>query len=149
MTENLNENEHQLTRHGRRVRIDKVHHDTYVALTKSQEDGGRAPFESMKNLFMLAAFIGYQMKKRVPLEGYIDFNWQALKDDQYSPLLRALALSETGDIKVLKDNSAILTITEEYANAGIEIIQQQVENMSGDKVMNLVDLLGNWEPYKS
>ena len=149
MTEDLNGNKHQPPKHGGRIRIDKVYHDTYAELTKSQEGGGRAPFESMKNLFMLAAFVGYQMKKRVPLDSYTDFNWQALNDNQYSPLLRALALSETGDVKVLKDNSTILNIIEEYANAGIEIIQQQVENMSGDKVMNLVDLLANWEPYKS
>ena len=39
-----------------RIRIDKTHHPTYIALTKPRENENHqelSPFESMKNIFML------------------------------------------------------------------------------------------------
>ena len=43
-----------------RIRIDKIYHPTYIALTKPRENENYqdlSPFESMKNVFMLATFI--------------------------------------------------------------------------------------------
>ena len=86
-----------------RIRIDKIHHLTYIALTKSREDGNRqdlSPFESMKNVFMLATFIGYNEEKRVPLgkDKEIIFAWARFSPEEDVPLLRALALAETEDV---------------------------------------------------
>ena len=66
-----------------RIRIDKIHHPTYIALTKLRENENHQdspPFESMKNVFMLAAFIGYNEEKRIPLgkDKEIDFRMGTL-----------------------------------------------------------------------
>ena len=132
-----------------RIRVDASHHPIYVALTKLPENAEREdspPFESMKNLFMLAAFIGFMEKKRVKLgkEKESIFAWAQFSQNEDVPLIRALALAETGKVNVLTDQDEMLTIAEEYANTGIIMIREQVEDMSGSKIMNLVDLLANW-----
>ena len=75
------------------------------------------------------------------------FAWARFSPEEDVPLLRALALSEAEDIEVLTDQDQILTIAEEYANGGITEIRKQVEDMPGDRITNLVDLLFNWSPY--
>ncbi len=154
MLDNTEERRNPQSRARDRIRIDKSHHSIYVALTKSRENAGQEdlpPFESMKNIFMLAAFIGYHEKKRVPLgkDKEMIFAWAQFSHDTDVPLLRALALTVTGDIDILTDQEEILTIAEEYANGGIIEVQNQVEDMPGDRITNLVDLLLNWDPYKS
>ena len=144
MHENIIEKRHQSpVQRNSRIYIEESYHGTYKILTTANTDENEPPFETMKNLFVLAAFIGYLMEKRVPVKNKVDFAWEALKDEEYAPLLRALALATTEDIEVLANPGSILTIAEEYANAGIELIQKQVENMPGDRVMNLVDVLVN------
>ena len=136
-----------------RIRVDTSYHPIYIALTKPSENTDREDppaFESMKNLFMLAAFIGFREKKRVELgkdkEGI--FAWAQFSQNEDIPLIRSLALAETGTVNVLMDQDEMLTIAEEYANTGIVIIRDQVEDMSGNKIMNLVDLLANWIPTR-
>ena len=135
----------------KRIFIDRSHHLTYQELAKrpdkenSDDEKDTPPFESMKNLFMLAAFIGYKNDKRVPLENKVDiFSWQVLAtDEEYVSLLYALAVIETNGVEVLTDRNKILTIAEEYANGGILQIEEEVKEMPGDKIENLLDLLGN------
>ena len=138
-----------------RISIDQSHHSTYQELAKrsdkerSDEEKETPPFESMKNLFMLATFIGYRNKKRVPLaKGTGIFNWQTFSTDEVS-LLYALAVTEANGVEVLTDTSEILSIAEEYANGGILQIEEKVKEMPGDKIENLLDLLANWIPDDS
>ncbi len=136
-----------------RIRIDKIHHPIYIALTKPRGNENRQdlpPFESMKNIFMLATFIGYNEEKRIPLgkDKEMIFAWARFSPEEDVPLLRALALAESEDVEVLTDQDRILTIAEEYANGGIAEIRKQVEDMPGDRITNLVDLLLGWDPYK-
>lgn len=134
-----------------RICIDQSHHLTYQELAKrpdkenSDEEKDTPPFESMKNLFMLATFIGYKNKKRVPLENKVDiFSWQVLAtDEDYVSLLYALAATETNSVEVLANRNQILNIAEEYANGGILQIEEEVKEMPGDKIENLLDLLAN------
>ena len=139
-----------------RIFIDRSHHSTYQELAKRpekenpDEEKDSPPFESMKTLFMLATFIGYKNKKRVPLENKVDiFTWQVLSaDEEYVSLIYALAITETNGVEVLTDRSKILTIAEEYANGGILQIEEEVKEMPGEKIDNLLDLLSNWIPPK-
>ena len=133
-----------------RISIDESHHSTYQELAKrtdkesSEKETDTRPFEYMKNLFMLATFIGFKNKKRIPLEkGTSIFNWQAFSTDEVS-LLDALAITETNSVEVLTDQNKILNIAEEYANGGILQIEEEVREMPGDKIDNLLDLLANW-----
>lgn len=125
-----------------RIYIDKSHHSIYKMLTDSEKD--EQTFDSMKNIFMLATFIGYQQKKRVPLKNKVDiFTWDILSRDEESvPLLLALALAETGDVEILTDQGRILDIAEEYANVGITEIKEKIADLRANGITHLVSLLG-------
>lgn len=130
------------------VYIDESHHPLYVALREPQEEEKRPPFKGMKNLFMLAAFIGFLQEKWVPLgtNRRNIFARTVFKQDDLA-LLRTLALAKTGSPEVLLNEKEIQNIAEGYANGGIIVIKEQVEDAPGGRVENLVNLLLNWEPY--
>ena len=132
----------QARQRNNRIYIDKSYHSTYKMLTDAEET--EPPFDSMKGLFMLATFIGYQQGKRAPLKNKVDiFTWDVLsRDEENVPLLRALALAETGDLEVLTDQGQILDIAEEYANAGIIEIKKNIADRRDNRIMHLVRLLG-------
>lgn len=132
------------------IHVEESHHPLYVALRESREKEKYPPFREMKYLFMLAAFIGYHQERWIPLgtNSRNIFARTVLKEDDLS-LLRALALARTGDPEVLTNEKEIQKIAEGYANGGITVIKEQVEDAPGDRIENLVNLLLNWEPYKA
>ena len=141
----LMETPKEQTEERERISTDGFHHDTYKDLT-SRSDEDMPPFESMKNLFMLAMFIGYKDGERKPLENKVGiFNWQQVKTHEKS-LIYALAVTVTGGVEVLADRNKILDIAEEYANGGIIQIEEKIKEMPGDKIDNLLDLLATWLP---
>jgi len=136
-----------------RIHIDESHHEIYVALTPSKEkelpgeEGHKSLFASMKNVFMLAVFIGYRQKKREPLKSKVGiFSWAQLSYEKDVPLLRALALAETKQLEVLANQGEILTVAEEYANIGIIEIKEKIADMPDNRIMHLVSLLGSCIP---
>lgn len=129
-----------------RIHIDKSYHLVYKELTESSEV--KQPFDSMKNVFMLAVFIGYQQDQRIPLKDKVDiFSWDVLSNDEDNvSLLRALAIVETGDVEVLTEQGQILDIAEEYANAGIREIKEKISDIQDNRIMHLVSLIGKHIP---
>ena len=127
-----------------RIYIDKSNHSVYKELTESEEV--KQPFSSMKNVFMLAVFIGYQQDQRIELKNKVEiFSWDVLaRDEENVSLLRALAVAETGDVEILTDQGKILNIAEEYANAGIREIQEKIVEMQDNRIMHLVSLIGRY-----
>ena len=123
------------------VHIDPKHHELYSQLTTGDE----SPFKTMKDLFMLAASVGYARGRRVPLSGQREiFRWPTFTSQEDVPVLRAIGIAETEDTAVLVDQDRLLTIAEEYANSGIEEVRREVANQPGSPQENLVQfLLGN------
>ena len=120
------------------VHIDPKHHDLYSQLTTGDE----APFKTMKDLFMLAASVGYARGRRVPLSGQREiFRWPTFTSQEDVPVLRAIAIAETRDTVVLVDQNQLLTIAEEYANSGIEEVRREVFGKPGTALENLVHFL--------
>lgn len=120
------------------VHIDSRHHELYSRLTTGDE----APFKTMKALFMLAASVGSCRGRRVPLSSQREiFRWPVFSSQEDIPVLRALAIAETGDTAVVVDQAELLTIAEEFANAGIEEISREVANQPGAILENLVQFL--------
>ena len=130
------------------INIDASYHQLYEDLRKSREDEKHPPFMGMKYIFMLAAFIGFLEEKWVPLgtNPRNIFARTVFKEEDLS-LLRALALTKAGNPEVLTNEKEIQSIAEGYANGGIIVIKEQVEDVPGNRVENLVNLLLNWEPY--
>ena len=120
------------------VQIDPVHHELYTRLSTGRE----APFKTMKDVFMLAANVGFTRGRRVPLANHREiFRWPVFSSQEDIPVLRAIAISETGDTAVLVDQDELLSIAEEYANAGIGELGRAIDNQPGLPTESLVSFL--------
>src|SRR6185436_16316406 len=125
-----------------RVAIDPAMHETYKILSEGT-DPEDVPFEELKDVFMMATCLGYSKGKRRPLsKGRRDVvRWETFSGDTDVPILYALAIAETGDVKILDDGFEFLTIAEEYANEGIHILNDEIRKQRGRPLWNLVDLV--------
>src|SRR3712207_4880825 len=95
--------------------------------------GGDSPFTTMKDVFIVAAALGYRSGRGQPL-GTSRQNiglWQFFSAQEDVPLLQAIAVASTGDVAVLADQGEILKIAEEYANVGIDLLMQDVRSEVG------------------
>ena len=129
-----------------RIHIDESHHGLYKELT-TEKEGLLEPFKTMKDLFLFATLVGYRRGERIPLgKGVGIFAWTQFSAQEDVPVLRSLAIAETEDVTVLANQHQLLTIAEEYANGGIAEIREQVAEMPGNRIANLVGLLQKWMP---
>lgn len=83
-------------------------------------------FEHLKDVFVFAAALGFRHQRRRPIEGerqHVGF-WHYLSENRDVPLLQSIAVAETGGLEVLGDQGDIILVAEEYANGGIELLDQ-------------------------
>lgn len=104
------------------------------------------PFKENKDAFLWAISLGVKYGSRRPLENKREglLRWDYLSHDE-KQCLCMLALAETGDINVLKDEGSIQEIAEEYANQGVRILKQNVYDGAGDPLWKLVNLISTLE----
>lgn len=124
-----------------RVSIDASVHDIYKQLTtgKNPEE---SPFLTMKDLFMLAACIGFQMQQSRPIgKREQPFHYSVFTEGEDLPILKAIAIATTGNVDVLADPDRIVEIAEQYANAGILELRTLVTENLGQPLWNLVDAI--------
>jgi len=121
------------------VVIDEAVHEIYRQLTEGN-DPVSVPFRTMKDIFMWAACLGYRRGERRPLAGkrVTVFRWAQFAPQIDVPLLKALAIADSGDVNVLLSQDEILTIAEEYANAGIHELRVSVLDEYGQPLWNLI-----------
>ena len=126
------------------VSIDEDTHEIYQQLTEGS-DLINVPFRTMKDMFMWAACLGYQRGERRQLVGKRTtvFRWAQFSPQIDIPILKALAISASEDVNVLLSREEILTIAEEYANAGIHDLRDAILQEYGQPLWNLVSLLGS------
>lgn len=124
------------------VAIDEAAHDIYKQLTEGSNLLS-APFRTMKDVFMWAVCLGVQQNKRRPLTGkkITIFRWTQFESQTDMPLLKAIAIADGGDVGVLLKRNDILTIAEEYANAGIFDLRDIMMEGKDLPLWNLVGLL--------
>ena len=120
------------------VHIDAEYHELYTQLTSDNE----APFKTMKDLFMLAVNVGFSRGRRLSLSNQREiFRWPVFSSQEDIPVLRAVAIAETGDTTILVDQAQLLLIAEEYANAGIGEVRREVAEQPGLPIESLVHYL--------
>ncbi len=124
------------------VSIDDSVHNIYKRLTEGN-DPVDVPFPTMKDVFMWAASLGYQRGERKPIRGKRTtiFRWAQFSPQTDIPLIKALAIADSGDVDVLMSQEDVLTAMEEYANAGIIALESRLSNANDQNLWNLVDLL--------
>ena len=94
------------------------------ALFQRLSDKDEGPFEHLYHVFVFAAAYGFRYRRRVAIDGdrqHVSF-WHYLSEARDVPLLQAIAVAETGSLEVLADNRTVIKIAEEYANGGIDLV---------------------------
>ena len=126
-----------------RVSIDDSVMEIYRALTDS-DDLEQSPFQTYKDVFMFAVALGFQNGLRRPLPGG---KKSTIRRDVFTDpdiaFLKALAIAETGDVQVLAHFGEILTIAEEYAQAGIFELKMAISAQTNRPLWGLVSSLSN------
>jgi dnd system-associated protein 4 len=124
-----------------RIAIDPEMHEIFKGLSDGT-DPEEVPFGQLKDVFLMAACLGYARKKRRPLPVKTR---DIIRLETFSqsdlPVLYALAIATTGDVDILDQGYGFLTIAEEYANEGIHILKENLLNQRGRPLWNLVDLV--------
>lgn len=101
------------------------------------------PFPESKEVFMWAVSLGVYDGRKIPLSGNKEglFFWNRLSREQELSILRMIAISETNDIAIVKDESYIQNLAEEYANYGIRKLNEILIRQGGSPLLNLVDFV--------
>lgn len=116
----------------RRIKIAKDKSKLVKELKVSDNTTG--PFQTYVDVLLFAAALGVKHKKRVPLVEFTKDLDPIRRDYFYQPkselIINFLALSEIQSQLILANNEESdeqrLTIFEEYANGGLEILQQEL-----------------------
>lgn len=125
------------------VYIDKDKHDIYEKLVKRGVDNpDHYPFQTMKDLFMVAACLGAKEGAYEPISSSRDiFKADIFNDKIDVPVMAALAYHKTGDLSILLDDKEVLNIAQAFANGGITYVVEEVINNPGTPLNNFVNLI--------
>lgn len=123
-----------------RVSIDASLHEMYKELSEGN-DPEKVPFRTMKDVFMLAACLGYRRGQSRAISGAKRqiFHWAQFHEQVDVPILKAIAIATTGDVQVLTDQDRIVQIAEDYANVGIHEIRAQTVDQLAQPLWGLVN----------
>jgi len=121
------------------VTIDESVHHIYKELTDGT-DPVTVPFKTMKDIFLWAAVLGNSRGERRPIVGkkLTIFRWAQFSAQTDIPMVKAISLADGNDINVLLSQDEMLTIIEEYANAGIHDLGSALLGQSRQPLWNLV-----------
>jgi len=83
----------------------------------------------------------------LPLSGTKEglFFWSRLNQDQELIILKLIAIADTQDINIVKNEAYIQDLAEEYANYGIRIINDLLIKRGGSPLYNLVDIVRSYK----
>lgn len=99
-----------------------------------------APFRTMKDMFMMAVYIGSNLGRPRPLDGkrIAPFKGVLLNHDEQM-YLRSVAIGSTADPNVIADPQRVVRISEEFANAGIWELHRIITTSDEGPLWDLAD----------
>ncbi|MBD2205293.1 DNA phosphorothioation-associated protein 4 [Calothrix sp. FACHB-1219] len=117
-----------------RIRVAKDKAELVKALTSS--DGETGPFQTFADVIVFAAALGVKHKKRVPLGEISKREPSPIRLESFASVgndvvIKLLGITETQDINILsayeeESETQRNHIFEEYANGGLEILQNEL-----------------------
>ncbi|MEH2410189.1 DNA phosphorothioation-associated protein 4 [Nostoc sp.] len=117
-----------------RIRIAKDKAELVKSLVASKDTTG--PFQTYVEVMVFAAALGVKYKKRVPLGETTKREPSPIPQENFASLgydliIKLLGINETKDINILsskeeQDEDKRTQIFEEYANGGLEILQNEL-----------------------
>jgi len=131
----------------RRIKRPKNQEDRYKQLIDSEEFG---VFSTYKDIFMAAGTIGFMEQKRIKFSGSAEgIPWSVFTLETDETIINAVALTETEDISVLREDSEMfdkrLQIFEEYAAGGFEVLHKLVTDNPKFALTSLFDFIMSME----
>lgn len=126
-----------------RIYIDKSKHGIYEKLAKKgAENIDHYPFQTMKDVFMLAVCLGIKNKANPPLESRMDiFSSDVFDEKTDIPVLHSIAFRHSQSLQTLLNEKEVLDIVQDYANGGIDYIVEEIINNPGKPLNNLTALI--------
>ena len=110
------------------VAYDKNDQEFYASLV-AEDSSSIFKNRTRVDVFMYAMALGFNAKKRLPLEKKAaNLNPSAISGDMRW-LMRSVAVADTENLDIIvKDHhTKVIEIAEEYANAGIKILREMIE----------------------
>ncbi|MBW4675537.1 MAG: DNA phosphorothioation-associated protein 4 [Desmonostoc geniculatum HA4340-LM1] len=117
-----------------RIRVAKDKAELVKSLVASKDTTG--PFQTYVEVMVFAAALGVKYKKRVPLGETTKREPSPIPQENFASLgydliIKLLGINETQDINILssreeQDEDRRTQIFEEYANGGLEILQNEL-----------------------
>ncbi|OUL22936.1 dnd system-associated protein 4 [Nostoc sp. RF31YmG] len=117
-----------------RIRVAKDKAELVKSLVASKETTG--PFQTYVEVMVFAAALGVKCKKRIPLGETTKREPSPIPQENFASLgheliIKLLAVSETKDIEIISSREEEYEdkrtqIFEEYANGGLEILQNEL-----------------------
>ncbi|GCL39427.1 hypothetical protein SR1949_45530 [Sphaerospermopsis reniformis] len=117
-----------------RIRVAKDKADLVKSLISS--DGGNGPFQTFADVIVFTAALGVKYKKRVPFEEVskrepVPIRLETFISMGYDVVIKLLGIVETENIQILSPNDEEFEkqrneIFEEYANGGLEVLQDEL-----------------------
>ena len=116
----------------------RIHEDLVQKLAVQKLNGAqRSLFPTIRELRCFAAILGYSENRRIPLdkdEGVEDISYQQFERGDAEDLVYLIALAEEKDPEILRDGNegSCAEIFEEYANGGLQVIQEALVRGGGE-----------------
>ncbi|MEH2457930.1 DNA phosphorothioation-associated protein 4 [Nostoc sp.] len=117
-----------------RIRVAKDKAELVKSLVASKDTTG--PFQTYVEVMVFAAALGVKYKKRIPLGETTKREPSPIPQENFASLgydliIKLLGINETKDINILssreeQDEDKRTQIFEEYANGGLEILQNEL-----------------------
>lgn len=101
-------------------------------------DNGKGLFLTYSDILTFGAAIGFRYRKRVPFEKFSRKDPDGVLQEQFKnpAIISLIALSETKDPNILVSTDEAdlrrVTIFQEYANGGFEVLQNDLHGISND-----------------
>lgn len=131
-----------------RISVAKDKADLVKALTVI--DGKTGPFQTYADVMVFAATLGSKRKKRIPVKEVskrepAPIGLEIFVSRGYDTVIKLIAIAETKDAKILSASDPDaeeqrLTIFEEYANGGLEILREELRG-AGDYLDQILLML--------
>jgi dnd system-associated protein 4 len=117
-----------------RIRIAKDKAELVKSLILTTDN--HSPFQTYADIILFAAVLGVKQQKRIPLKDISHTEPGPISSEVfisrgYDPVMKLIAIAETQNINIIAPNQPEfeqqrLNILEEYANGGLEILQQEL-----------------------
>lgn len=128
-----------------KIYIDQDQHEFYDRLTqRSGENPDDHPFQTMKDLFMVAACLGAKHNRFQEIKKPRDIFSSSVFDQKADiPVLVSIAYGHEQKFEVLMDENEMVSIVQGYACGGFDLIKEKLIQSPGRLLDNMITMILN------